>query len=171
MIEQLNTHKETDDNDNEALYRILTTMHDPEILSIPEEDEQNISTCDALKANDAEKFKVAIIQEVTDLTKTTRILTPLSKQQVKALGRYWKIGTTLNCKRKKKGNGLPGKHKARGAARGDSLVANEDPEGRITLAFNVQPNSQQATHIRIHDADSHRSWIDLLHDRHQGSVL
>ena len=126
MIEQLNAHMETDDNDNEAriasLYRILT-MHDPEILSVPEEDEENISTRDALKANDAEKFKVAIIQEVTDLTKTTRTLTPLSKQQVEALGRYWQIGTTLKCKRKKKGNGLPDKHKARGAARGDQLVA------------------------------------------------
>ena len=64
MIEQLNAHMETDDNDNEAriasLYRILT-IHDPEILSVPEEDDENISTRDALKANDAEKFKVAII--------------------------------------------------------------------------------------------------------------
>ena len=71
MIEQLNAHMETDDNDNEAriapLYRILT-MHDPEILlPVPEEYEENISTRDALKTNDAEKFKVAIIQEVTDL--------------------------------------------------------------------------------------------------------
>ena len=35
-----------------------------------------------------------------------------------------RIGTTLKCKwKKKKGNGLPDKHKARGAARGDQLVA------------------------------------------------
>ena len=33
------------------------------------------------------------------------------------------IGTILKCKRKKKGNGLPDKHKARGAARGDQLAA------------------------------------------------
>jgi len=37
MVEQLNAHMETDDNDNEAriasLYRTLT-IHDPEILSV-----------------------------------------------------------------------------------------------------------------------------------------
>ena len=126
MIEQLNAHMETDDNDNEAriasIYRTLT-IHDPEILSVPEEDEENISTRDALNAYDAEKFKVAIEKEVTDLIETTGTLTPLSRQQVESLGRYWQIGTTLKCKRKKKGNGLPDKHKARGAARGDQLVA------------------------------------------------
>jgi hypothetical protein len=43
MIEQLNAHMETDDNDNEAriasIYRTLT-IHDPEVLSVPEEDER-----------------------------------------------------------------------------------------------------------------------------------
>ena len=42
---------------------------------------------------------------------------------------YWQIGTTLKCKRKKKGNGLPDKHKARGAARGDQLAAKILREG------------------------------------------
>ena len=35
--------------------------------------------------------------------------------------RIWKIRTTLKCKRKKKPNGEPDKHKARAAARGDTL--------------------------------------------------
>ena len=43
--------------------------------------------------------------------------------------KYWQIGTTLKCKRKKKGNGLPDKHKARGAARGDQLAAKILREG------------------------------------------
>ena len=64
VLQQLNAHMETDDNDNEAriasIYRILT-MHDPEILSVPDADDENISTRDALKAPDAEQFKVAII--------------------------------------------------------------------------------------------------------------
>ena len=67
VLEQLSAHMETDDNDNEARiasqYRILT-MHDPEV---PEADDENISTRDALRAPDAEQFKVAIIKEVTDL--------------------------------------------------------------------------------------------------------
>ena len=118
---QLSAHMETDDNENEARiasqYRILT-MHDREILSVPEADDENISTRDALKAPDAEQFKVAIIKEVNDLIETTKTLTPL----VKALSTlYWLIGT--KCKRKKKGNGQPDKHKARGAARGDQLTA------------------------------------------------
>ena len=53
IIEQINAHIQTDDNDNEAcilsIYHMLT-MHDPE----------NISTRDALKAPDAEQFKEAI---------------------------------------------------------------------------------------------------------------
>ena len=47
MLEQLSAHMQIDDNDNEvriaSLYRILT-MHDPEILSVPEADDENIST-------------------------------------------------------------------------------------------------------------------------------
>ena len=126
-LQQLDSHLITDDNDNEAriasLYRMLT-MHDPEILSIPEEaDDENISTRDALKAPDAEQFKVAIRKEVFDLITSTQTLTAVTDKEVKALTRYWQIGTTLKCKRKKKGNGLPDKHKARGAARGDQLAA------------------------------------------------
>ena len=47
----------------------------------------------------------------------------MTPQEVKGIPRYWQIGTTLKCKQKKKGNGLPDKHKARGAARGDLLAA------------------------------------------------
>jgi hypothetical protein len=49
----------------------MLTMHDPEILSVPEDDEnnENKSTRDALKASDAKQFKEAIRKEVWDLTK------------------------------------------------------------------------------------------------------
>ena len=89
----------------------MLTMHDPEILSVPEDDEnnENISTRDALKAPDAEQFKEAIRKEVWDLTKGTGTLTPVSSEEVKTMKKYWQIGTTLKCKRKKKGNGLPDK--------------------------------------------------------------
>ena len=128
IIEQINAHMQTDDNDNEArivsIYHMLT-MHDPEILSVPEDDEnsENISTRDAFKAPDAEQFKEAICKEVWDLTKGTGTLVPVSTEEVRAMKKYWQIGTTLKCKRKKKGNSLPDKHKARGAARGDQLAA------------------------------------------------
>jgi hypothetical protein len=75
--EQINAHMQTDDNDNEArivsIYHMLT-MHDPEILSVPDEDDENnenISTLDALKAPDAEQLKEAIRKEVWDVTKGT----------------------------------------------------------------------------------------------------
>ena len=120
-------------------------MHDPEILSVPEVDDENIFTRDALRAPDAEQFKVAIIKEVTDLIETTKTLTPLSTNQVKALSMlYWLIGTTLKCKRKKKGNGQPDKHKARGAARGDQLTAKILKAGCRCL----QRLAQQLSHIR-----------------------
>ena len=77
MLEQLNAHMETYDNDNEARiasqYRMLT-MHDPKFLTIPEADDENISTRDALKAPDAKQFKEAIRKEVTDLIDTTKTL-------------------------------------------------------------------------------------------------
>ena len=111
----------------------MPTMHDPEILlSVPDDDEnndENISTRDALKAPDTEQFKEAIRKELWDLTKGTGTLVPVSNEEVKAMKKYWQIGTTLKCKRKKKGNGLPDKHKARGAARGDQLAAKMLREG------------------------------------------
>ena len=64
MLEQLNAHMETDDNDNEARiasqYRMLT-MHDPEFLVIPEADDDSGCT------QGSEQFKEAIRKEVTDL--------------------------------------------------------------------------------------------------------
>jgi hypothetical protein len=75
---------QTDDNDNEArivsIYHMLT-MHDPEILSVPEDDEnnENISTRDTLKAPDAEQLKEVIRKDVWDLTKGTGTLVPTGK--------------------------------------------------------------------------------------------
>ena len=123
-------------------------MHDPEILSVPEDDEnnENISTRDALKAPDAEQFKEAIRKEVWDLTKVTVTLVPVSTEEAKAMKKYWQIGTTLKCKRKKKGNGLPDKHKARGTARGDQLAAKILREG---LPIMPHTNKEQSPLIPI----------------------
>jgi hypothetical protein len=84
-------------------------MHDPEIPFISEDDanNENISTRDALKAPDAEQFKETIWKLVWDLTKGTGTLVPVSTEEVKAMKKYWQIGTTLKCKRMKKGDGLP----------------------------------------------------------------
>ena len=62
-------------------------MHDPEILSVPEDDEnnENISTRDVLKAPDVEQFQEAIRKEVWDLTKGTGTLVPVSNEEVKAM--------------------------------------------------------------------------------------
>ena len=61
----------------------MLTMYDPEILSVPEDDEnnENISTRDTLKAPDAEQFKEAIRKEVWDLTKGTGTLVPVSTDE------------------------------------------------------------------------------------------
>ena len=91
VLEQLNAHMGTDDNDNDARiapqYRMLT-MHDPEFLTILEADDENISTRDALKAPDAEQFKEAIRKEGTDLIDTTKTLRALTPEEVKAIPRY-----------------------------------------------------------------------------------
>jgi hypothetical protein len=89
-------------------------------------DTEEIETIDALRAPDRAQFIEAIKREVNSLISETKTLQPLTKT---ATGhtenleqrRVWKIRTTLKCKRKKKSNGEPDKHKARAAARGDTL--------------------------------------------------
>jgi hypothetical protein len=87
---------------------------------------EEIETAKVLRAPDRELFILAIQKEVHSLITETKTLQPLTKT---AIGyaentdqkRVWKIRTTLKCKRKKKPNGEPDKHKARAAARGDTL--------------------------------------------------
>ena len=87
---------------------------------------EEIETAEALRAPDREQFIIAIKKEVQSLISDTKTLQPLTRT---ATGyaenvdqkRVWKIRTTLKCKRKKKSNGEPDKHKARAAARGDTL--------------------------------------------------
>ena len=89
-------------------------------------DTEEIETQDALKAPDRDKFIIAIQKEVTSLIHETKTLIPITRtptgypENVRNC-RVWKIRTTLKCKRKKKSNGEPDKHKARAAARGDTL--------------------------------------------------
>ena len=89
-------------------------------------DTEEIETTLALRAPDRAQFIDAIKKNVHSLISETRTLQPITKT---ATGyaenteqrRVWKIRTTLKCKRKKKPNGEPDKHKARAAARGDTL--------------------------------------------------
>jgi hypothetical protein len=119
----------TDNSAQEIEGRIATAysmylIHDPDVLSMPATDDENIETRDAIRAPDAEQFKFAIRAEVLDnLINGTNTLTPVSQTQINDMGEFIQIGSTVKCKRKKKGNGEPDKHKARGALRGDQLVS------------------------------------------------
>ena len=89
-------------------------------------DTEEIETTEALQAPDREQFILAIKKEVHSLISETKTLQPLTKTNDGyanniAQKRVWKIKTTLKCKRKKKPIGKPDKHKARAAARGDTL--------------------------------------------------
>ena len=89
-------------------------------------DTEEIETIDALKAPDRTQFITAIKKEIHSLTTETRTLIPITRSlhgyiENTTNRRVWKIHTTLKCKRKKKSNGEPDKHKARAAARGDTL--------------------------------------------------
>ena len=80
---------------------------------------------DALKAPDSAQFIIAI-QKVHSLIMETRTLIPITRGAADYLEntthkRIWIIRTTLKCKRKKKPNGEPDKHKARATAREDTL--------------------------------------------------
>jgi hypothetical protein len=91
-------------------------------------DTEEIETMDALHAPDRDQFITAIRKEVHSLISETFTLQPLSRttapngySENTENKRVWRIRTTLKCKRKKKPNGEPDKHKARAAARGDTL--------------------------------------------------
>jgi hypothetical protein len=95
----------------------IDTLFDP---SYHTTDTEEIETKEALLAPDRDKFIAAIRLEVDSLINVTKTLIPIHRD---ATGNFqvWKIRTTLKCKRKKRANGEPDKHKARAAARGDTL--------------------------------------------------
>ena len=82
----------------------MLTMHDPEILSVPEDDEknENISTREARKAPDAEQFKEAIRKEVWDLTKGTSTLIPVPSEEVKAMKNTGRLEQPLSANARRK---------------------------------------------------------------------
>ena len=87
-------------------------------------DTEEIETTETLQAPDSEHFITAIKKEVHSLISETRTLQPITSGgyvENSDNKRTWKIRRTLKCKRKKKSNGEPDKHKARAAARGDTL--------------------------------------------------
>jgi hypothetical protein len=97
--------------------------------------------------------------------------------------KYWQIGTALKCKRKKKGNGLPDKHKAQDAARGEQLAAKTIRKGLpmpqifsqtvkpLTFAFMMKIAvtlecmwcTRQTAHFRIHDEDCSNTRLYVVH--------
>ena len=83
----------------------------PSLIQHTTQETEKIETAEALCALDREQFIAAI--------KRDKIVSEYAKNTGNK--RIWKIRTTLKCKRKKKSNGAPDKHKARAVARGDTL--------------------------------------------------
>ena len=108
----------------------MTQLH-LEAPHIEDQLSEEVSTKDALNAPDRDKFIEAIRKEVESLISTTRTLVPITAEEAQASSAI-QIGTTLKCKRKKKGDGSADKHKARAAARGDQLA-------RIYKARGIKP--------------------------------
>ena len=118
--------------DNESLISDTDTMRSYAIDTLFDSeyyigDTEEIETTEALQAPDSEQFIIAIKKEVHSLISETRTLQPITRSpnggyvENSENKRTWKIRTTLKCKRKKKSNGEPDKHKAQAAARGDTL--------------------------------------------------
>ena len=105
---------------------------------------------DALRAPVREQFIAAIRKEVHSIISETRTLQPLSRTASGGYSEYtenkrvWKIHTTLKCKRKKKPNGEPDKHKARAAARGD-IFRRAMIKANVTLPVSYSPTIMPLT--------------------------
>jgi hypothetical protein len=106
--------------------------------------------------------------------------------------RVWKIRTTLKCKRKKKSNGEPNKHKARATARGDTLrramikaqvplPASYNPTiMRLTFSLFLQVTVIQTLHMATMDIKSaylnaalspEADWIVTTQESHIANAL
>ena len=113
------------DEDMRAQINAMSTFYQEEIHkpTVDADDlAEEIETRDALRAPDRDKFVDAIRKEIFALINDTKTLVPVTvAEYMKRV--HHKIGMSLKCKRKKKGSGVPDKHKARGAARGDILAA------------------------------------------------
>ncbi len=117
------------DNDSQPSNRDIMRSYSIDTLFASEYytgDTKEIETAEANRAPDRELFILAIQKEVHSLITETKNLHPLTKTATgyaenSEQKRIWKIRTTLKCKRKNKPNGEPDKHKARAAARGDTL--------------------------------------------------
>ena len=113
-------------------------------------DTEEIETADALRAPDREQFIAANRKEVHSLISETHTLHPLSRTASGGYSentenkRVWKIRTTLKCKRKKKPNGEPDKHKARAAASGDTL-RRAMIKANVTLPVSYSPTIMPLT--------------------------
>ena len=79
---------------------------------------EEISTREALRAPDREKFIAAIKSEIRRLFTTTQTLVSISREEVDRIVDHITIGTKAKYMRKKKGIREPDKHKAMSAARG-----------------------------------------------------
>ena len=103
------------DADTLHAYAIDTLFVDP---SYHTTDTEEIETKEALLAPDRDKFIAAIRLEVDSLINVTKTLIPIHRDATGNFPtntlekRVWKIRTTLKCKRKKRANGEPDKHKA-----------------------------------------------------------
>lgn len=116
---------------NERLVNAMNQLRLEAQHMTSEDLSEEIDTRAALKAPDRQKFVEAIQIEIKSLIELTKTLVPISQQDL--VGKeFIRIGTTVKCKRKKKGDGTPDKHKARSAARGDVLA-------RIYKQRGIQP--------------------------------
>ena len=123
-------------------------------------------------APDSAQFIIAIQKEVHSLITETRTLIPITRGaegylENTTLKRIWKIRTTLKCKRKKKPNGEPDKHKARAAARGDTLRRSMI-KANAPLPVSYSPTIMPLTFASSYNWQSYRNstWPPWTSNRH-----
>ncbi len=144
-------------------------------------DTEEIETAEALRAPDREQFIIAIKKEVQCLISDTKTLQPLTRTATGYAenvdqSRVWKIRATLKCKRKKKSNGEPDKHKARAAAHGDTLrramIKAQDPlpasYSPTIMPLTFSPSSKNCT-WRLWTSNQ-PTLMQLFHQTQTGSL-
>jgi len=136
-------------DDEAAVADLAKNIFNLDQLATEDTEAENLSLVQAcLEAHDREQWHKEIKREIIDsILGSTHSLEPVSDEWVRENVHHF-IGTTVKCKRKKKGSGLPDKLKARMAMRGDQLIRMYKKKG-LTRPLSYSPTVSTLTHNTV----------------------
>ena len=136
-------------DDEAAVADLAKNIFNLDQLATEDTEAENLSLVQAcLEVHDREQWIKEIRREILDsIIGSTQSLEAVSEEWVRKNTHHF-IGTTVKCKRKKKGSGMPDKLKARMAMRGDQLIRMYKKKG-LVRPLSYSPTVSTLTHNTV----------------------